>query len=292
MEYSSCRHSVEMKSPHITNIITRFSDLDSQRHVNNASYLAYALQGQFSLLENSGYTIDYLANHKIFLKPEVVHVSFLRQQLSQTRLEVNTTVSRVHNSIYWDQKIINFETKELAVHMTTLLSVDQNYFEKIGEISEDVPESLIAWNIQGDFSGHCRRSSMDYHVRHIDLDAFNQCANPVLWRINEEARWCFLKDVDLPLKFLMQNDTALFWINGVYYYYDDVQLYDNLKVYTWISKYDKARIYIRQEIMKNNNQRVLLTEGEFLSVSLSRGKPKRTPDFIKSAIMPFVEEIQ
>jgi YbgC/YbaW family acyl-CoA thioester hydrolase len=281
-----------MKNYHSFNIDSRFFDLDSQHHVNNASYLSYVREGQLSYLKNLGYGSDYLVNHKIYLRPEIIHVSFLRQQRSQAPLEIRTAVYRIHNSIYWDQEIYNRETRELSVHLATLLSTGPHCLDKIEQCRDNFPAPLITWNILENFSGDCKRSLMEYRVRHIDLDRFNLCADTVLWRLNEEARWSFMTETNVSFGHLLENDTALFWINGVYHYYSDVKLNDSLQIYTWISRRDNVRFYIRQEIVKNNNESVLRCDGEFVTVSISRSRPKRIPDYLKSAFQPYMEKVE
>ncbi|MDH4262823.1 MAG: hypothetical protein OEV78_07260 [Spirochaetia bacterium] len=281
-----------MNNYQITQIKSRFFDLDSQHHINSATYLSYAREGQFYYLHDLGYNKDYFINHKIFLKPELIHVKYFRQQMAHVNLEIHTKCYRIQNSINWDQKIYNQDSGDLSVHLTSLVAIKNHLLDKIEECYDDLPEPLLTWDIHGNFSNTCKRSVMDYRIRHIDLDGFNQCSDLVLWRINEEARWKFMEDIEIPFENLVKNDLSLFWINGIYHYYDNVKLNDELKIYTWISRIDKVRTYIRQEIIKNDGERVLRTEGEFLTVSLSRSKPVRIPDFLKSGILPYMEKDQ
>jgi len=281
-----------MKNCNNLNILTRFSDLDSQRHVNNASYFSYLKEGQFHYLENLGYDMAYLEANNIYLKPDVVHINFVKQQKSQNILEVETTACRFSNSVHWEHKIVEINSRSVSVHATMLCPLDKNYFPKIFECVDVFPEPLIQWDIVEKFSNSCKRSVMQYKVRHIDLDGFNQCSDQVLWRLNEESRWNFLREAKMSLEYLQENDTSLFWINGVYHYYSDVKLNDTLQIYTWISRCDNVRMYIRQEIFKNETEHVLRCEGEFISVSLARSRPKRIPDFLKNAIHPYMEHTQ
>jgi len=275
---------------------TRFFDLDSQRHVNSATYLSYVRQGQFDFLHNLGYDTPYFTRHGIYLKPELIHVQYLRQLAAHVPLEVRSNAWRMSNSIYWDQQIVNRDSGELSAHLTTLMSVDENLLDKISLCDEEFPEPLLTWDIRQNFTNTCKRSEMDYRVRHIDLDGFNQCSDIVLWRLNEEARWRLLEDVGVSFGELLRNDLSLFWINGIYCYYGEVGLNDPLKVYTWISRVDKVRIYIRQEIFKDSGKgfgdRILRTEGEFLAVALSRSKPIRVPEILRAAFEPYMENTQ
>jgi len=268
--------------------MTRYADLDSQRHINNASYLAYSAEGQISYLKKMGYDSESLLNNKTYLKPEMIYVSFFRQQFAQVNLRIETIPYRYNTKVLWDQKIYNDELNELSSHFQTISSLPESFLQNIETLTEPLPLTDITLE---NFSGNCRRSVSNYEVRHIDLDGYNQCSNSVLWRFNEEARWCFLKEANIPFHFLIEKDTAPFWINGIYNYHQDVQLGDSLQVYTWISKLDKVRMYIRQEMMKNGDQKVLSTEGEFLWISMGRLKPIRTPEFVKTALRPYAEQI-
>jgi len=281
-----------MTNSHILKISTRFFDLDSQRHVNNASFLSLFREGQIACLANAGYDLNFLNKHDIYLKPDIIHIIFLRQQLSQTGLEVHTNVHSRNKKIYWNQEIYNPDAKEIAVKLYTVFNEKKNVLDKLPEAENRQSESLLDWDILNDFSGSCQQSVMNYSIRHIDLDGFNQCSDLVLWRLNEEARWNFLKEINLPLLKLIDQDISLFWISGVCHYFSDIQLYDQVQVFTWISNVSGARIYIRQEIIKNKSERVLRVEGEFLTVSLSRTKPTRIPGFLYNAMKPYMEKLQ
>ncbi|MCC6276132.1 MAG: hypothetical protein IT569_09760, partial [Leptospiraceae bacterium] len=71
---------------------TRFSDLDTQRHVNNTIYENFAETGRILLLSEFGWPIDRLLDEEISFRPVKCFVSFTEQQpmgaeiLSKTKL--------------------------------------------------------------------------------------------------------------------------------------------------------------------------------------------------------------
>jgi YbgC/YbaW family acyl-CoA thioester hydrolase len=264
-------------------IISRFSDLDSQMHVNNSSYLNYIREAQYCILAENGFDFNYMVKGNVKNNLEKVIVRFYRQQLPQANLTVKSSYSRsLNNKIFFNQDIFNHE--EQSCNFQTIVSIDDLEITSSFIKGEVFLENYIL----PEYNGKSKRSILNYKVKHVDLNGFNHCSDAVLWRLNEEARWNFFSEAGLSFDELYKKDMSLFWIEGAYEYFSDVNLNDDLEVYTWINRFDKARIYINQEIYSNSH-RILLSEGQFLTVSLSKSKPLRIPSNIMKAFLPYTE---
>ncbi|MDH4199310.1 MAG: thioesterase family protein [Spirochaetia bacterium] len=268
---------------------TSVSDLDSQKHVNSASYLAFAEEGQYDLLKKNGFDYLYFRYNKLSVKTLASHINFHKQQFPQTFLEIITNIYRDGDILYWKQNILNHASKELSCSLSTISKIN-SMPQDLAAFSRGIPFLEMESNNLGDFSQTCKRSMMYHKVRHVDLDGFEKLSTKTLWRLNEEARWSFLNETGISIENLLQNDITLFWIEGVYKYFENSGLGEPLRIFSWIDRMDKVRIYFRQEIIDSQGKRVSFTEGKFLCVSITTSKPKRIPEFIKRAFVDYINK--
>ena len=78
------------------NALTRFADLDTQRHVTSRTYESFALEGRYRVLAQLGFTREKIQEEQIYLNPVSGYSKFHRQQFPgvELRVETATTTAR------------------------------------------------------------------------------------------------------------------------------------------------------------------------------------------------------
>jgi acyl-CoA thioesterase FadM len=70
--------------------ITRFADLDTQRHITSRTYESFALEGRYRVLEKLGMPFEQIKNEQISLVTINGYCKFHRQQFPGAELNVET----------------------------------------------------------------------------------------------------------------------------------------------------------------------------------------------------------
>jgi acyl-CoA thioesterase FadM len=71
--------------------VTRFADLDTQRHVTSRTYEQFALEGRYRMLAKLGYNQERIQNENIYLEAISGYSKFHRQQFPGVQLKVSYT---------------------------------------------------------------------------------------------------------------------------------------------------------------------------------------------------------
>jgi len=254
--------------------VTRFADLDTQRHVTSRTYESFALEGRYRLLAKLGYPHERIQNEQIYLNAVSGYAKFHRQQFPGVELKVVTEASPSGTQIHWDQKIFE-PSGELVCHLQ-LLTQGVVIPELTGENSEPVLyEALKPWSGQGE------RIVAQYTMPYADRDFAGKYNLASLWKIFEEGRWLFVEKVGLTYEKIVELDTTSFYMGGICNIFAEVPAGRTLQLMTWIERIDKIRYWFRQDVLHNG--KVLMSmRDEQLIVSLSRARPQRaTPEFLK-----------
>ncbi len=106
---------------HEYSALTRFADLDTQRHVTSRTYEQFALEGRYQVLAKLGFNQERIQNEQIYLEAVRGYSKFHRQQFPGVQLKVETfaAVPAGHSNagiIHWDQKIRD-AAGELVCHL-------------------------------------------------------------------------------------------------------------------------------------------------------------------------------
>lgn len=254
--------------------VTRFADLDTQRHVTSRTYESFALEGRYRLLAKLGYPHERIQNEQIYLNAVSGYAKFHRQQFPGVELKVVTEASPSGTQIHWDQKIFE-PSGELVCHLQLLtqgVAIPELTGENAGPV---LYEPLKPWSGQGE------RIVAQYTMPYADRDFAGKYNLASLWKIFEEGRWLFVEKVGLTYEKIVELDTTSFYMGGICNVFADVPAGRTLQLMTWIERIDKIRYWFRQDVLHNG--KVLMSmRDEQLIVSLSRARPQRaTPEFLK-----------
>ncbi|MBS0617220.1 MAG: acyl-[acyl-carrier-protein] thioesterase [Spirochaetes bacterium] len=262
--------------------VTRFADLDTQRHVTSRTYEAFALEGRYRVLHALGYTQEKIQTEQIYLKSVSGYVKFYRQQFPGVELKVVTEAFPVKNGcIHWEQKILE-ASGELVCHLQLLTAPvreDKPFIIERKENSGKHPE--IFYSDLPPWSGAGERIVSTFSTLYSERDFAGRYPVAALWRIFEEGRWAFADRVGLTYERIVAMDTTSFYMGSVANFFAEIPAGRTLQLMTWIERIDKIRYWFRQDVLLNG--RVLLSmRDEQLIVSLKRARPQRaTAEFLQ-----------
>lgn len=281
------------------NAVTRFADLDTQRHVTSRTYEEFALEGRYRLLNKLGHSHEKIQNEQIYLNPVMGYVKFHRQQFPGAELKVVTDVSPSGAQLHWDQKIFQ-QDGELVCHLQQLTQpVKADQLLQIPEISGENKEEVLYEKLKP-WSGAGERIVGSYQLPYSDRDFAGKYNLASLWKIFEEGRWIFVEKVGLTYQRIVELDTTSFFMGSVCNFFAEVPAEGTgsaearaatdgiharagrtLQVMTWIERIEKIRYWFRQDVLHNGKLLASMRD-EQLIVSLSRARPQRaTPEFMK-----------
>ena len=270
---------------------TRISDLDSLRHVNNRIYEQLCAEGRFRLLESQGYPLEALLAKGISLRPVASFVKFALQQKSGATLTIQTEAILSGNGIIlWNHHISQADGKSVCELQARSETLDYKGGPiDLFSVTDEEPVQIHIEKVP-DFSGNCERVSSQYSARYTDMDVFGKLPFAAYWRIFEEGRHMFGKQLGLTPERLFQLDTNIFWIAGTYQYYKAIQAGQQVRIFTWLERVARIRAYFRQEIW-SADEGVLLgaSREEHLMVSLSEARTKNLPAEMEKVIQPYLE---
>jgi acyl-CoA thioesterase FadM len=272
-------------------VTTRFSDLDSLRHVNNRIYERICSEGRYNLLGDQGYTIESLLDKQISLRPLATFVRFSKQQKAGEVLNVRTDAyPRRDGVILWDHHIHQSDG-ELVCHLQarTRTTQQNSNHPELMKVTEEGPERILIEEIPA-FSGNCPRVKSLYKPIYTDMDFFGDLPIAAWWRLFEEGRHMSGEHLGLTLRRFLEFDTHIFWVSGTYQFYRPVTAGQELIIHTWLERIVGIRAYIRQEIRSEDSSRLLgASREEHLIVSLEKARPKAMPSELAEALQEYVE---
>lgn len=274
--------------------ITRFADLDTQRHITSRTYESFALEGRYRVLEQLGLPFETIKNEQISLVTVSGYCKFHRQQFPGAELNVVTTLTPSpppsgRAEQHWDQKILD-ASGELVAHLQQLTYIDKDITLNLPEGDEQLTASSdpVLYEDLKPWSGHNQRVVSQYQIPYADRDFAGKYNAAALWKIFEEGRWMFVEKIGLTYERIVELDTTSFYMGSIYNFFAEVPAGRTLEVVTWIERIDKIRYYFRQDVL-HNGKLLLTMRDEQLIVSLSKARPQRASDKFLSYIGKYVE---
>lgn len=269
--------------------ITRFADLDTQRHVTSRTYEQFALEGRYQVLAKLGYNQERIQNEQIYLEAMRGYSKFHRQQFPGVQLKVDTFAA-AHGGegvIHWDQKIKD-QAGELVCHLQL-----ETRTTRAGEPLalggiEKAANFEILYDDLKPWSGNNERVVSYYTMPYSDRDFAGRYNVASLWRIFEEGRWMFAEKTGLTYDRIVEMDTTSFYMGSIANFFAEVPAGRTLQIMTWIERVDKIRYYFRQDVLLNGKL-MLAMRDEQLIVSLSKARPQRASAMFMSFMGKFVE---
>lgn len=269
--------------------VTRFADLDTQRHVTSRTYEQFALEGRYRVLAKLGFDQERIQNENIYLEPVAGYSKFHRQQFPGARLRVATQAFACGGeNIHWEQKIWE-ESGEIVCHLQlktrTTRAKAPFVLEQIHALDdiEILYADLPAW------SGKSERIVSQYTMPYSERDFAGRYNVAALWRIFEEGRWMFAEKTGMTYERIVELDTTSFYMGSVCNYLAEVPAGRTLQIMTWIERVEKIRYFFRQDVLLNGRL-LLAMRDEQLIVSLSKARPQRASEKFMQYIDKYLEQ--
>lgn len=273
---------------HTMNAVTRFGDLDTQRHVTSRTYELFALEARYSVLRDLGFSQERIQNEQIYLEAVRGYSKFHRQQFPGSELRVETQVSSLGGALlHWDQRILE-KSGALVCHLQleTRLTQAKNPIEVQGVEKQDSLEAL--YSDLAPWSGKGQRITSRYTMPFSDRDFAGRYNVASLWRIFEEGRWNFAAQTGLTYEKIIAMDTTSFYMGSVANYFEEIPAGETVDIVTWIERIEKIRYFFRQDIVLNGKI-MLSMRDEQLIVSVSKQRPQRASSFFLEYVAPYLE---
>ncbi|EMO56055.1 thioesterase-like family protein [Leptospira santarosai str. CBC1416] len=275
-------------------LVTRISDLDTQRHVTSRTYENFCLEGRFRVLEKNGFSLREILSQGIAIHPLESQIRFLAQQMEGTNLRTETKASPLgEGRIFWDQKVLSdagvpaAEIKTLTFSEKDERQIDLLPSEKTEKNGFD-PFPQIP-----DFRGTCKTVDTEMITLYSERNIFGEYNPAYLWRIIEDSRWFFSTETGLTLDRFVEMDTTMFFMGGVFKFFHPVPAGRKIKVSTWIHSFEKIRSYMRHEVTDSKTGlRYFAVQDEQLVVSLAKARPKKAPEEFQRLVGEYVENFE
>ncbi|OMI18086.1 thioesterase family protein [Leptospira weilii] len=275
-------------------LVTRISDLDTQRHVTSRTYENFCLEGRFRILEENGFSLREILSQGVVIHPLESQIRFLAQQMERTNLRTETKAFPLGDGkIFWDQKVLS-DAGTPAAEIKTL-----TFSEKGGRSIDLLPLEKTEMNGFDqfpqipDFRGTCKTVDTEMITLYSERNIFGEYNPAYLWRIIEDSRWFFSTETGLTLNRFVEMDTTMFFMSGVFKFFHPVPAGRRIKVSTWIHSFEKIRSYMRHEVTDaESGLRYFAVQDEQLVVSLTKARPKKAPEEFQRLVGEYVENFE
>ncbi|AOP32972.1 thioesterase [Leptospira tipperaryensis] len=275
-------------------LVTRISDLDTQRHVTSRTYENFCLEGRFRTLEKNGFSLREILSQGIAIHPLESQIRFLAQQMEGANLRTETKAFPLKDGkIFWDQKVYSDSGTPAAEIKTLTIS------EKDGKAIDLLPgeKSEISGFDQfqeiPDFKGTCKTVDTELITLFSERNIFGEYNPAYLWRIIEDSRWFFSTETGLTLDRFVEMDTTMFFMGGVFRFFHPVPAGRKVRVSTWIHSFEKIRSYMRHEVTDvETGLRYFAVQDEQLVVSVSKSRPRKAPEEFQKLVGDYVENYE
>ncbi|WP_108974723.1 acyl-CoA thioesterase [Leptospira ryugenii] len=267
---------------------THFSDLDWNRHVTSRAYERFCYDGRFSLLESLGYPIHSCLEKGIKFVSLDTNVRFQSQQFQNAKLEIHTIGSQgTDRTIYFDQVIYDQNEKKVCSITASAYLIDAEGNRLLLEgipTQESSPFTRIGKRLP---EQNTLKHKM--HIPFSDMSCFWNLPSESVWKIFEEGRFLFFKEI-IDLNFIHETDSTTFFMGG------DIQIHtlpepgSEILLLSWIECIEKIRFYFRQDILTESGETIASMRDEQLFVQLSTSRPRKAPKEFVELVEPFLEK--
>ncbi|MCW7467917.1 acyl-[acyl-carrier-protein] thioesterase [Leptospira kanakyensis] len=269
------------------NLITRNFDLDWNRHVTSRTYEKFGYDARCDVLKEFGYSIEQMLNSNVRYLPGSTYVRFLDQQFADSEVTVESEVFRMDTGLLlWKQNIFGPNGKK-ACELETTSSLVQD--DKIIQILK-IPEINVNPH---KFTIHPKPTKQntvehDYYIPFSDMNCFWNLPSDAIWKIFEEGRFLFFKEI-VDLSLIQETDATTFFMGGEILIHKQLEPGSHVKILSWIESFEKIRFYFRQDIVDLNGNLLASMKDEQLFVSLSKSRPRKAPEAFFNKIERFIE---
>lgn len=266
---------------------TRHFDLDWNRHVTSRTYERFAYDARCEVLKEFGFPIELMLNSNISYFPGSTKVRFLKQQFVNSEMTVESQVYGLEDgTLLWKQSIFGSDGKNACEIETTSRLVQEGNTIRI----PNVPD--ISFNPY-QFTIHPKpilqnTVEHDYYIPFSDMNCFWNLPSDSIWKIFEEGRFLFFKEI-VDLNLIKETDSTTFFMGGEILIHKQPDPGSHIKILSWIESFEKIRFYFRQDILDSNGNLLASMKDEQLFVSLSNSRPRRAPAAFFDKVERFIE---
>ncbi|MCG6153150.1 thioesterase family protein [Leptospira bandrabouensis] len=266
---------------------TRHFDLDWNRHVTSRTYERFAYDARCEVLKEFGFPIELMLNSNISYFPGSTKVRFLNQQFVNSEMTVESQVYGLEDgTLLWKQSIFGSDGKNACEIETTSRLVQEGNTIRI----PNVPD--ISFNPY-QFTIHPKpilqnTVEHDYYIPFSDMNCFWNLPSDSIWKIFEEGRFLFFKEI-VDLNLIKETDSTTFFMGGEILIHKQPDPGSHIKILSWIESFEKIRFYFRQDVLDSNGNLLASMKDEQLFVSLSNSRPRRAPAAFFDKIERFIE---
>ncbi|MCG6150221.1 acyl-[acyl-carrier-protein] thioesterase [Leptospira levettii] len=268
-------------------LYTRHFDLDWNRHVTSRTYERFAYDARCEVLREFGYPIELMLNTNISYVPGSTNVRFLNQQFVNSEMTVESEVYGMDTgTLLWKQSIVGSNGKKACEIETTSTLLKDGNIIKIPNLPK---LSVIPYQ----FTIHPKPTNQntvehDYYIPFSDMNCFWNLPSDSIWKIFEEGRFLFFKEI-VDLNLIKETDSTTFFMGGEIQIYKPIDPGTHVKILSWIESFEKIRFYFRQDILDSKGNLLASMKDEQLFVSLSISRPRRAPAAFFDKIERFIE---
>jgi len=268
-------------------IQTQYFDLDWNRHVTSRTYEKMAYSARMEIIKELGYPIAEILQKQWKWVSQGSHVRFHSQQYENKDLLIETEVVKDSNdSLHFHQKLFDSEKKPVCTigNQSVLLDENKNPV-KLNAIQEDFSR-IFTWKLN-ERSAEWNTLKHSLYIPFCDMNCFWNLPTDSVWKIFEEGRFLFFKEV-VDLSLVTKYDTSTFFMGG------DIEILElpepgsHITLHTWIDEVQKIRFFFRQDIVSQDGKVLAKMKDEQLFVSLSNSRPKKAPPQFLNAVENYI----
>ena len=271
-------------------IQTQYFDLDWNRHVTSRTYEKMAYAARMEILKELGFPIAEILQRQWKWVSQGSHVRFHSQQYENSNLLIETEVVRdTNNSLHFHQKLLDTEKKLVCTIGNQSVLLDENKKSvKIDAIQEDLSR-VFSWKLNERLA-EWNTLQHTLYIPFGDMNCFWNLPTDSVWKIFEEGRFLFFKEV-VDLSLVTKFDTSTFFMGG------DIEILElpepgtNILLHSWIDEVQKIRFFFRQDIVSQDGRLLAKMRDEQLFVSLSNSRPKKAPPQFLSAVENYIRPV-
>ncbi|PJZ80955.1 thioesterase family protein [Leptospira meyeri] len=266
---------------------TRHFDLDWNRHVTSRTYEKFGYDARCEVLKEHGYSVELLLNENISYVPGSTYVRFLNQQFVNAEMAVESQVYKLDDgTLFWKQSVLGPDGKKACELETTSRLVQNGKNIQI----RDIPKINVP---SYEFTIHPKPIAQncvehDYYIPFSDMNCFWNLPSDSIWKIFEEGRFLFFKEI-VDLNLIKETDSTTFFMGGEIIIHRQPEPGSHVRILSWIERFEKIRFYFRQDIVDLQGNLLVSMKDEQLFVSLSSSRPRRAPAAFFDKIERFIE---
>ena len=249
-----------------------------------------AYSARMEIIKELGFPIADILQKQWKWVSQGSHVRFHSQQYENKDLLIETEVVKDSNdSFHFHQKLFDSEKKLVCTigNQSVLLDENKNPV-KIDAIQEDLSR-IFTWKLN-ERSAEWNTLQRTLYIPFGDMNCFWNLPTDSVWKIFEEGRFLFFKEV-VDLSLVTKYDTSTFFMGG------DIEILElpepgsYITLHTWIDEIQKIRFFFRQDIVSHDGRLLAKMKDEQLFVSLSNSRPKKAPPQFLTAVENYIRPI-